>query len=77
MADDFYDFDKEYSQIYSKKCECGELIEVSTQKDNNPEYYSEVHVKCKCGRPVGFSLPVNWWQTQWATQKVSALIVVS
>lgn len=54
-----YDFDKECAQTYTKICECGEKIEVSTQEDNNPEYYTYVYVKCKCGKSVEFILPVN------------------
>ena len=54
-----YDFGCEFSQIYKEKCECGKEIEVSTQKDDNPEYYTSVFVKCECGKSVEFILPVN------------------
>lgn len=57
--DDLYNFGSECSQTYKEKCECGNEIEVSTQKDECPEYYAEVYVKCKCGKAVEFSLPVN------------------
>ena len=56
---DMYDFDGEYAQTYEAKCECGKVIEVSTQKDNRPEYYTDVFVKCECGKSVHFELPVN------------------
>lgn len=52
-------FNSEYDQLYKEQCECGAVIEVVTQKDNNPEYYTTVLVKCTCGRYVDFSLPVN------------------
>ncbi len=52
-------FGSEFAQTYSKKCECGRAIEVSTQKDAHPEYYTSVFVKCTCGKAVLFDLPVN------------------
>lgn len=54
-----YDFNDECAQTYKKRCECGKDIEVSTQKDENPEYYTTVFVKCICGNSVEFDLPVN------------------
>lgn len=54
-----YDFGGEYSQTYKEKCVCGKEIEVSTQTDDSPEYYTDVFVKCDCGNSVHFSLPVN------------------
>ena len=56
---DLYDFDGLCAQTYSEKCKCGEVVEVSTQRDSYPEYQTEVYVKCKCGRSVAFLLPVN------------------
>jgi lysyl-tRNA synthetase class I len=55
-----YDFNSDFSQTYSESClNCGKVIEVSTQKDDCPEYYTEVYVKCSCGHYVEFNLPVN------------------
>lgn len=54
-----YDFGDEFSRVYKEKCDCGNEIEVSTQKDESPEYYVDVFVKCVCGESVNFSLPVN------------------
>lgn len=54
-----YDFDCEFQQTYSNECKCGKVIEVSTQKDSHPEYYTSVFVKCECGNSVAFELPVN------------------
>ena len=54
-----YDFGGEFAQTYKAECECGNQIEVSTQKDESPEYYTDVFVKCACGKSVKFSLPVN------------------
>ena len=52
------DFDN--GQTYTEKCRCcGKEIKVSTQEDNCPEYYTDVFVKCDCGNPVHFCLPVN------------------
>jgi hypothetical protein len=56
---DLYDFNSEFSQTYKERCKCGRVIEVSTQKDEYPEYYINVFVKCECGESVRFSLPVN------------------
>ena len=58
--DDIYEFGSEYAQTYKAKCNrCGKEIEVSTQKDGNPEYYTDVFVRCSCGGSAHFSLPVN------------------
>lgn len=54
-----YDFNGEFAQTYQEKCDCGETLEVSTQVDRHPEYYTEIYIKCKCGKSVSFSLPVN------------------
>jgi len=55
-----YDFGDDYAETYTNECEgCGEIIQVSTQKDEYPEYHTYVFVKCRCGESVGFSLPVN------------------
>lgn len=57
---DLYDFGSEYAKTYSEQCkECGKTYEVSTQKDNHPEYFTEVYLKCECGASVLFDLPVN------------------
>jgi len=47
------------AQTYTAACECGTIIEVSTQQDDSPEYYTTVFVRCQCGKSVGFRLPVN------------------
>lgn len=57
--DILYDFGAKCAQTYTHKCECGHIVEVSTQKDNCPEYYTEVVVRCPCGKSVKFDLPVN------------------
>lgn len=54
-----YDFGSDCAKTYSNACECGKVIEVSTQKDDSPEYYTSVYVKCNCGKSVEFLLPVN------------------
>ena len=56
---EMYDFGCEFSEVYCESCVCGKVIEVSTQKDEGPECYTEVFVKCECGESVSFSLPVN------------------
>jgi len=50
-----------YSRIvYQKKCKCGQEILVTSQEDNNPEYYTEVGIQCpKCKQLVMLDLPVN------------------
>lgn len=59
MDIDLYDFGSDVSQTYKNTCECGKEIEVSTQQDSGPEYYTDVYVKCDCGKSVYFELPVN------------------
>jgi len=54
-----YEFGEECSQTYKETCECGKVIEVSTQPDECPEYYTTVYVRCSCGKSVHFELPVN------------------
>lgn len=54
-----YDFGSDVAQTYYENCECGRKIEVSTQKDDGPEYYTEIFIRCNCGRSVRFELPVN------------------
>jgi len=55
-----HDFDCEFSQTYKQKCKkCGKEYEVSTQKDRDPEYYTDIYIKCDCGESVQFTLPVN------------------
>jgi hypothetical protein len=55
-----YEFGMEYSQTYKSLCNnCGREIEVSTQKNHDPEYYTEIHVRCICGGSAKFRLPVN------------------
>ena len=47
-----YDFNEEFAETYANQCACGKVIEVSTQKDNFPEYMTEVYVRCTCGKSV-------------------------
>ena len=56
MEEDFGGCD---AQLYTKICACGNTIEVSTQKDDVPEYYTDIYIKCSCGKSVHFILPVN------------------
>ena len=60
MEEEMYGFDGEWAQTYTKECECGQIIEISTQINSNPEYYTDIFVKCpKCGSPIKFILPMN------------------
>lgn len=55
-----YDFGGSFSQVYKEKCSnCGKEIEISTQQDKNPEYYTDIYIKCDCGKSISFMLPVN------------------
>jgi len=54
-----YDFGERWAQTYEEECECKRIIQVSTQQDNNPEYYIDINIKCVCGKSVLFNLPVN------------------
>ena len=56
----FYDFGGNAAQTYKETCsKCGNIQEVSTQEDNEPEYHTDVFVKCRCGNSIKFILSVN------------------
>ena len=57
--EELYSFGSKFAETYEAACVCGRTIQVSTQKDNAPEYYTDVFVRCSCGRAVKFKLPVN------------------
>lgn len=45
---------------YSKECDiCTMKMIVLGQKDNSPEYYSEIAIQCHCGNWLEFEIPVN------------------
>lgn len=45
---------------YSLNCDkCDKAHSLITQRDDNPEYYTDVTVVCDCGTHVHFELPVN------------------
>lgn len=49
-----------HSFQYQSECDqCNKSIIVETQKDDDPEYYAYVYVKCDCGGFTKFELPVN------------------
>ncbi len=52
-----YDFGGIGAHTYTEYCECGRKIEVSTQQDNDPEFYTTIYVKCVCDKSVEFTLP--------------------
>lgn len=55
--EDIHEWDQ---TIYQNKCDvCGHTLNVSTQQDKYPEYYTDVYVQCECGNWVKFNLPVN------------------
>ena len=55
-----YDFGSKYAQTYTEVCPgCGKQFQVSAQRDQSPEYITDVFVKCDCGESVQFNLPVN------------------
>jgi len=47
-----YNFDEEYAETYKEKCECGNEIEVSTQKDENPTFFFFGAKKLKIGNEI-------------------------
>lgn len=58
--DELYAFGSKYAQTYKSPCDkCGREIEVSTQKDKNPECDTDVFVRCQCGGVAQFKLPVG------------------
>ena len=53
-------FGMDWRQVYVEKCRCGSILELITQADEDPEYYTNVFVLCsKCKEYVHFKLPVN------------------
>jgi len=45
---------------YLEQCKfCGFKYELLTQEDINPEYHTDIYLKCQCGEYVEFVLPVN------------------
>ena len=44
MYVDIYDFGGEGSQVYSEQCKCGNVIDISTQKDEGSEYTIYIYV---------------------------------
>jgi len=56
---DIFDFGSKYSQTYKTTCECGKVFEISTQQDIDPEYHSDIFIRCDCGKSVKFTIPVN------------------
>lgn len=46
-------------ELYINTCACGREQHIRTQKDDNPEYYTDIFIKCSCGEWIKFSLPVN------------------
>jgi len=59
MDMDIYDFGDDCACTYTGTCECGNVIEVSTQQDDGAEFITTVYVRCSCGKSVRFELPVN------------------
>ncbi len=51
---------QKYQCNYSQKCKtCDHEITLWTQKDDNPEYHTDIYIHCVCGAFIHFSLPVN------------------
>lgn len=44
---------------YHVKCICGKIFTALTKISNDPEYETEIFIKCDCGEYVEFNLPVN------------------
>jgi hypothetical protein len=54
------DITQAYRSEYHKTCECCGLDQlILTQKDNFPEYETEIYLQCQCGEFIEFTLPVN------------------
>jgi len=52
----------DWRQKYEKKCDaCGNVYSIYSQEDDNPEYYTDIYLKCtNCpDEYVYFELPVN------------------
>jgi len=48
------------SQKFTEKCsDCGKVHAVYTQRDQYPEYYTNINIICECKEVVPFMLPVN------------------
>jgi len=50
----------EFNQYeYTQECTCGKKHQILTQRDDYPEYETDIYVLCTCGEYVPFELPVN------------------
>ena len=56
---DIYDFNGDCAETFKQTCKCGFEHQISTQCDDEPEYYTDIFVMCKCGESTKFELPVN------------------
>jgi hypothetical protein len=56
----FDNIDKSDQYEYEQECSCcGLKKQVLTQRDDHPEYYTYVYLRCQCGEYIQFELPVN------------------
>lgn len=44
---------------YIMSCKCGKNHKMLTQRNNFPEYETEIYLQCECGEYVECILPVN------------------
>jgi hypothetical protein len=45
---------------YIKTCNCCHLEQkILSQRDDSPEYETEIYLHCQCGNYIEFILPVN------------------
>ncbi len=54
------DISDEDANSYTEVCSCCGLKQIIlTQRDNYPEYYTNIYLQCQCGEYIKFQLPVN------------------
>lgn len=52
---------KKYNQhVYQENCDvCSQIINISTKKNDDAEFYTNVYVQCDCGNWIEFEVSIN------------------
>ena len=53
--------DKDYDRQLTRNvmCSCKKEYSFLSQKDDDPEYYTFIHLHCECGNLIRMKFPVN------------------
>lgn len=57
---DLQEIDPHLRCLYVELCpKCKEIQHILTKRSNDPEYETEIYLRCQCGNYIKFILPVN------------------